>query len=62
MVDKTYPFCYYYTIHINTEKGVRMKVVAIMLISLALTACGTIGGTVSGMGEDLSKLGNVIRK
>jgi predicted small secreted protein len=29
---------------------------------MTLTACGTIGGAVSGAGEDLNKAGNYIKK
>lgn len=38
-----------------------MKLVVAILASLALTACGTIGGAVSGAGQDLSKAGEWIR-
>jgi predicted small secreted protein len=39
-----------------------MKTVILSLVILMLTACGTIGGAVSGAGEDLGKAGNYIRK
>lgn len=38
-----------------------MKFLAIVLTALSLTACGTIGGAVSGAGQDLSKAGEWIR-
>ena len=41
-------------------KFLTMLVVTI-LAAVNLTACGTIGGAVSGAGEDLSKAGEWIR-
>jgi predicted small secreted protein len=38
-----------------------MKTVAVILVSVLLTACGTIGGAVSGAGQDLGKAGDWIR-
>jgi len=38
-----------------------MKTVAVILVSVMLTACGTIGGAVSGAGQDLGKAGDWIR-
>jgi predicted small secreted protein len=38
-----------------------MKFLALIILVLGLTACGTIGGAVSGAGEDLSKAGEWIR-
>lgn len=38
-----------------------MKIFSAILISLSLTACGTLGGAVSGVGEDLKKAGNWIQ-
>jgi predicted small secreted protein len=39
-----------------------MKTVfASILICMTLTACGTLGGAVSGAGQDLSKAGEWIR-
>jgi predicted small secreted protein len=38
-----------------------MKVFGIVVVSLALTACGTIGGAVSGAGKDLSRAGEWIQ-
>jgi len=39
-----------------------MKTVILSWAVLMLTACGTIGGAVSGAGEDLNKAGNYIKK
>ena len=39
-----------------------MKTVILILAVMTLTACGTIGGAVSGAGEDLNKAGNYIKK
>jgi predicted small secreted protein len=38
-----------------------MKYVLAILISLALTGCGTVGGAISGAGEDLSKAGEWLK-
>ncbi len=38
-----------------------MKTVVAIFVSLMLTACGTIGGAVSGAGSDLTKAGEWIR-
>lgn len=41
-----------------------MKVVVklmLVLSTLSITACGTVGGAVSGAGQDLSKAGEWIR-
>jgi predicted small secreted protein len=38
-----------------------MKVIVIAFLLSALTACGTVGGAVSGAGQDLSKAGEWIR-
>jgi predicted small secreted protein len=38
-----------------------MKLVAVIFLSFVLTACGTVGGAVSGAGQDLSKAGEWIR-
>ena len=39
-----------------------MKTIILSLVLMTLTACGTIGGAVSGAGEDLNKAGNYIKK
>ena len=38
-----------------------MKIVSIVLVCLSLTACGTVGGAVSGAGKDLSRAGEWIQ-
>jgi predicted small secreted protein len=38
-----------------------MKVIVIAFLVSVLTACGTIGGAVSGAGTDLTKAGEWIR-
>lgn len=37
------------------------KTALIIALSLCLSACGTLGGAISGAGEDLSKAGNWIK-
>jgi|LakMenEpi03Aug12_release.lakeMendotaPanAssembly.Ray.scaffolds.fasta_scaffold247953_4 predicted small secreted protein len=39
-----------------------MKRLIVIVATLSLTACGTIGGAVSGAGEDLSRAGQYIKK
>jgi predicted small secreted protein len=34
----------------------------IFVVVVSLTGCGTVGGTVSGLGKDLTALGNQISK
>lgn len=46
---------------INSGERTGMKIVGIVLVSLALTACGTVGGAVSGAGKDLSRAGEWIQ-
>jgi predicted small secreted protein len=48
------------TIHINTE-GYFMKFAVITIMVMMLSACGTVGGAVSGAGQDLSKAGDWIK-
>lgn len=38
-----------------------MKYLAIILVSAVLTGCGTLGGAVSGAGEDLQRAGEWIK-
>jgi predicted small secreted protein len=38
-----------------------MKTLFVIVLSVMLTACGTLGGAVSGAGEDLTKIGEWIR-
>ena len=39
-----------------------MKKLILVLAPLSLAACGTIGGAVSGAGEDLGRAGQYIKK
>jgi predicted small secreted protein len=38
-----------------------MKFVLVAVVTLMLSACGTVGGAVSGAGEDLSRAGQWIK-
>jgi predicted small secreted protein len=38
-----------------------MKTLFVSLFVLALTGCGTLGGTISGAGKDLSRAGDWIK-
>jgi predicted small secreted protein len=38
-----------------------MKLVLGAIIALSMTACGTLGGAISGAGQDLSKAGEWIK-
>lgn len=38
-----------------------MKTFFVIVMTVMLTACGTLGGAVSGAGDDLSKVGEWIR-
>jgi len=38
-----------------------MKYVAVLFVSVWLVGCGTLGGAVSGAGQDLTKAGEWIR-
>ncbi len=39
-----------------------MKTLITVILAATLSACGTLGGALEGAGQDLSKLGNTIRK
>jgi predicted small secreted protein len=39
-----------------------MRKITLALILISLTGCGTIGGAVSGAGQDLGRAGEYIRK
>jgi hypothetical protein len=39
-----------------------MRKTTLVLILISLTGCGTIGGAVSGAGQDLGRAGEYIRK
>lgn len=38
-----------------------MKYIAVLVLAFSLTACGTIGGAVSGAGNDLQRAGDWIK-
>lgn len=38
-----------------------MKTLLISLVVLAVTGCGTVGGAISGAGQDLSRAGDWIK-
>jgi predicted small secreted protein len=38
-----------------------MKLLSVLVVALSLTACGTIGGAVSGAGKDLGRAGEWIQ-
>jgi predicted small secreted protein len=38
-----------------------MKLLSVLVVALALAACGTVGGAVSGAGKDLSRAGEWIQ-
>jgi predicted small secreted protein len=55
-----------YTLHIvgfffNPDKELVMRFLAILLVPVFLSACGTLGGAVSGAGEDLQRAGEWIK-
>ncbi len=39
-----------------------IKLLVIVCMTLTLAACGTVGGALSGAGQDLDKAGNWIKK
>lgn len=39
-----------------------MKSISILIMALAVQACGTMGGAVSGAGDDLKTVGGWIKK
>lgn len=63
VIDKTYYACYNVGIVTHTEKFMKRfkMILALTVIASALSACGTVGGAVSGMGQDLSKAGDWIK-
>lgn len=38
-----------------------MKLLVTMVLATLLTACGTVGGAMGGMGEDLTRAGNWVK-
>jgi predicted small secreted protein len=45
----------------NSGERTGMKIVGVILLSMALAACGTVGGAVSGAGKDLTRAGEWIQ-
>lgn len=43
------------------NKELTMKFLAVLAASILLTGCGTLGGAVSGAGEDLQRAGEWIK-
>ena len=41
--------------------GMVMKLLSVLVLAIVLTACGTVGGAVSGAGDDLKKAGNWVK-
>lgn len=39
-----------------------MKLVSVLFVAMILQACGTVGGAVSGAGDDLKTVGGWIKK
>ena len=46
---------------VNYYREVAMKKLVILVMAIALTGCGTVGGAVGGAGEDLRKAGDWIK-
>lgn len=38
-----------------------MRIVAVIAITIMVTACGTVGGTLSGMGSDMQRAGDWVK-
>jgi predicted small secreted protein len=45
----------------NSGERTGMKMFGIIIVALAITACGTVGGAVSGAGKDLGRAGEWIQ-
>lgn len=45
----------------NFNGDVIMKIIAVLLFSVYLVGCGTVGGAVSGAGGDLQRAGDWIK-
>lgn len=59
-VDNANIWCYHYNCHKQLEEAT-MKYLVIPFLILATVGCSTLGGAVSGLGEDISKAGEWIR-
>lgn len=45
----------------NFKGDVNMKLIAIIVLGISLVGCGTVGGAVSGAGNDLQRAGDWIK-
>lgn len=45
----------------DSQKEQIMKLLAVLLVTAILTGCGTLGGAISGAGEDLQRAGAWIK-
>ena len=59
LVDREFAICY--TNAITNSHGAIMKLVFAVVVALTVSACSTVGGAVSGAGEDLRKAGDWIK-
>lgn len=50
-----------YNNNVFNSLGEVMKTVVLLVLTAMLTACGTVGGFVSGAGDDLQKAGTWIK-
>jgi len=39
-----------------------MKIILAILLSVSLVGCGTLGGAISGAGEDMKRAGDWVKK
>jgi len=46
----------------NQSRITAMKIFPVLVIATMLQACGTLGGAVSGAGDDLKSVGGWIKK
>ena len=46
---------------ISQQIEIYMKFLTVLILAAVLTACGTVGGAVSGAGTDLTRAGEWIR-
>lgn len=59
LVDAKPALCY--TSNVINSHGAIMKLVFILTLALVVSACGTVGGAVTGAGEDLRRAGDWIK-
>jgi predicted small secreted protein len=46
----------------NQTRTISMKIFSVLVVAMMLQACGTLGGAVSGAGDDLKAAGGWIKK